>query len=114
MLRSYFRTFIAALILGADVALLAIFLNMTGWLEASGPGGPTPTPWPTATPMQVAQPTPTPRTVTIHVVKSGEVLADIAKRYGISVQDIVQASGLSDPNVIRAGQPLTIPVPPAR
>lgn len=115
MLRSSFRTLVAALIVGIDVALLVIFLNMTGWLEpSSAETGPTPTPWPTATPVVTPAPTPTPRTVTIHVVKSGEVLADIAKRYGLSVQDIVEASKLSDPNALRVGQPLTIPVPPAR
>ena len=113
-MRTYFRTFIAALIVGADVALLVVFLNMTGWLEASGPPGPMPTAWPTATPVRVIPPTPTPRMVTTHVVKSGEVLAEIAKRYGLSVQDIMEANGIRDPNVLRAGQPLTIPVPPAR
>ncbi len=114
-MRSYFRFFVAALVIAIDVALLGVFLNLTGWLEASPTvTGPTPTPWPTPTPVQVVIPTPTPRTTTVYVVRSGEVLADIATRFGISVQDIVKANGLSDPNAIRAGQPLTIPVASAR
>lgn len=115
LLRSYFRTFVAALVVGVNVALLVILLNITGWLEASDAvSGPSPSPWPTATPLSQVLATPTPRTTTVYVVKSGETLAEIAKRFGVSVQDIVQASKLSDPNAIRAGQPITIPVAPAR
>lgn len=44
-----------------------------------------------------------------HVVESGETLGLIAANYGTSVDAIVQANGLSNPNYIYVGQELTIP-----
>lgn len=44
-----------------------------------------------------------------HVVQSGETLATIASKYGTSASKIASASGLSNPNLIRIGQKLTIP-----
>lgn len=44
-----------------------------------------------------------------HVVAPGEVLSRIAAQYGMSVQALVDANGLSDANYIRVGQRLTIP-----
>lgn len=48
----------------------------------------------------------------IHVVKRGETLSRIARRYGVSVAAIVQANELRDPNRIVPGQMLCIPEPP--
>lgn len=44
-----------------------------------------------------------------HVVDSGETLSDIASEHGTTVRAIVEANGISNPNLIRAGQELTIP-----
>jgi len=44
-----------------------------------------------------------------HVVQRGDTLYGIALRYGVTVQEIVQANGLADPNRIYAGQVLAIP-----
>ena len=44
-----------------------------------------------------------------HVVRRGESLASIARRYGVSLQALVQANGLVDPNQLRVGQVLVIP-----
>lgn len=44
-----------------------------------------------------------------HEVKRGETLAQIAQQYGVTVADIVQANGISNPNVIAVGKTLTIP-----
>jgi N-acetylmuramoyl-L-alanine amidase len=43
-----------------------------------------------------------------HVIVSGDTLSDIAKRYNVSVSDILSVNGLSD-TVIRVGQRLRIP-----
>ena len=51
-------------------------------------------------------PTPTP---TVHVVEQGEALSLIAERYGVSIQAILQANHLDDPDSIFAGQQLLIP-----
>lgn len=45
----------------------------------------------------------------IHPIKSGEALSIIARKYGVSVQQIKNANGLKS-NVIRAGAKLIIPV----
>ncbi len=44
-----------------------------------------------------------------HVVQRGENLSRIAARYGTTVQAIMSANGLRNPNVIYVGQRLTIP-----
>jgi LysM repeat protein len=44
-----------------------------------------------------------------HVVRSGETVSTIARQYGTTVEAIVQANGLADPNSIRVGQILFVP-----
>ncbi len=46
-----------------------------------------------------------------YVVRPGDRLADIAARYGVTMSGIVQANGLSNPDVIYPGQKLVIVVP---
>jgi LysM repeat protein len=77
----------------------------------------TPTPTPTITiirpsPTAVAEPTAQPVEETTHVVKDGEVLGAIASQYGVTVDAIVKANNLSDPNSLSIGQKLIIPPPP--
>ncbi len=45
----------------------------------------------------------------IHVVRQGETLFSIARRYGTSVEAICAANGIADPARIYAGQRLVIP-----
>jgi len=47
----------------------------------------------------------------IYVVRPGDRLADIAARYGVTVSSIVRLNGLSNPDLIYAGQRLRIPAP---
>ena len=70
----------------------------------------------------VTQPSPAPSAAT-HVVAAGESLADVAARYGTTVEALVAANGIADPNLIRVGQEIqvqaaaitwTCPVPGAR
>jgi nucleoid-associated protein YgaU len=44
-----------------------------------------------------------------HEVKRGETLAQIAQQYGVTVDAIAQANGISNPNMISVGQVLVIP-----
>jgi Tol biopolymer transport system component/LysM repeat protein len=46
-----------------------------------------------------------------YVVKEGETLSEIARRFGISVKALAEANGITDPTLIRAGQVLIIPAP---
>ena len=52
--------------------------------------------------------------VQTYTVVSGDTLSRIASRYdGVSVEDIVSASGIDDPNKLAIGDVLTIPAPSA-
>lgn len=62
-----------------------------------------PTPTPTATPTSQPQPT-------IYVVRQGDTLYSIARRYGTTVQAIMAANGLANDNIY-VGQQLYIPTP---
>ncbi len=44
-----------------------------------------------------------------HIVKRGETLDDLAKKYGISVSDIMSTNNLSSAHLLKAGQHLLIP-----
>jgi peptidoglycan endopeptidase LytE len=45
----------------------------------------------------------------VYVVRRGDTLSEIARAYGVSVQTIVAANGVRNPNLIRVGRRLTIP-----
>lgn len=46
-----------------------------------------------------------------HVVASGETLSAIAAAYRVRTSDIIRINNLSNPNALRVGQKLAIPVP---
>ncbi len=64
------------------------------------PGASTPTP----------TPTPSPQTETTYIVRAGDNLYRIGLRFGISWVQIAEANGLVNPNVIKVGNELKIPV----
>ena len=47
---------------------------------------------------------------TRHVVRSGETLTAIGRRYGVAVRELVRTNGLEDPSRVLAGQVLVIPI----
>jgi LysM repeat protein len=53
----------------------------------------------------------------IHIVRTGDTLFSLARRHGTTILAIMQANGLTDPNLIYVGQRLVIPAgssaPPA-
>jgi len=71
------------------------------------PGSPILTPTP-----DVPRFLPTPRSgPETYVVQAGDTLGAISLRYGVSVEALMQANGLNDPNTLDVGQTLQIPVP---
>jgi len=82
------------------------------------PATPPPTPTPGAhflmpTPASPVSPppyTPTPEML-IYIVQEGDTLYEIALRYEVTVDDIIEANDLSDPNALTIGQELFIPLP---
>jgi LysM repeat protein len=77
----------------------------------SAPAEPTMAPSPT--PVQV-EPTATPPPPAVtsgcyYIVRRGDTLFSIARRFGTTIGAIAQANGLSNPRYIRAGQRLVIP-----
>ena len=47
--------------------------------------------------------------IILYIVKKGDTLWNIAKEFGSTIDDIVRANGIEDPNVIMPGQKLFIP-----
>ena len=45
----------------------------------------------------------------IYIVQPGDTLSSIASRFNISIPELMDANGLSDPNLLSAGQELIIP-----
>lgn len=45
----------------------------------------------------------------VHIVRSGDTLWDISRRYGVSVRSLQQANGLRSRSILKLGQRLTIP-----
>jgi LysM repeat protein len=70
-------------------------------LVIPGPGGPVATPVPTTAPPPGGQVT--------YTVVAGDNLTRIAARFGTTVNAIVQANGIVNPNLIYVGQVLVIP-----
>ncbi len=60
-----------------------------------------------AAPVEVAEALPAPATTT-HTVRRGELLRDIARRYNMTVEQIAQLNNIANPNLIYAGQQLTV------
>ncbi len=98
------------------VARLMIALSLVGVMAcgSSGTASPTISPLPTSvpTPTVVATATPTAVTgTTTYIVKPGDTLSAIADQFGTTVEAIVKANDIEDPDFISEGQELKIPRP---
>jgi LysM repeat protein len=102
------------------VVIILAAVVLTALLVWGGSAEPAP---PTTTPPHTPMPTtaiasstptvpptepPTPAPL-VYVVKEGDTLSSIAQAYGVTVQEIVEANGLANPDVLNVGQELVIP-----
>lgn len=119
------RRFILFLLLNAVVSVSATFAALWFWdryvrggAPPTAPAAPTSTtlasptlvgalPAITPFPTLPAQPPALPQT---HVVQTGETLGRIADLYGVTIEDLVRANSLSNPNALDVGQTLIIPL----
>jgi LysM repeat protein len=106
-----------AFLIGAN-AVIALVISVAVTLTLGRRASPAPAVIPTATVASSGVSTPaaaTPTTEsaseTVYVVKAGDSLSAIAFEYGLSVEELMAANGLTDPDVLFVGQKLTIPVP---
>jgi LysM repeat protein len=96
----------------ADQIWVGQKLVIPGGASGSNPSPAKPTAKPSAsqpTPGPTAEAPAQPPAQVIHVVRAGETLSQIAKRYGVSVDALVSENGLGSPDMIRVGMRLIIP-----
>lgn len=104
-------------LVGANAAIALVISIIVTLTLGRSPGSqtavaPTETPAPTAASAQVsATPAPSPSGETVYVVKAGDSLSAIAFQYGLSIEELMAANDLTDPDMVYIGQRLVIPVP---
>jgi LysM repeat protein len=108
-----FAIFVAINVIVSLLVTLAVLLawqNLGGAPGLPGPGTVPATRAATLTSVPTGSlPTDAPREVR-YIVQPGDTLLSIAARYNVSVEDIMTANGLSNPNALAVGQELIIPV----
>jgi LysM repeat protein len=104
--------FIVVIILAAVVLTIVLVWGHT--TEPASPAStatsPTPSSVAEATPALTLSPTPTPTPIPlVYTVQEGDTLSAIAQRYSVTVEEIVSANGLPNPDILSIGQQLVIP-----
>jgi LysM repeat protein len=95
------------------IAALALFM-LPALLGIGGPGAtPKPSasqPAPSVSTAPTAIPAPTP---TVYVAKSGDTMTKIAKKFGVSLDDLIAANKdtIKDPDKLQVGDQVIIPLP---
>ena len=70
-----------------------------------------PTDEPAATDTPAPEQTPAPVEGEIYIVQEGDIPVDIAARFGITAEELMEANGITDPTSLFIGQELIIPSP---
>ncbi|MGC8825850.1 MAG: LysM peptidoglycan-binding domain-containing protein [Anaerolineae bacterium] len=89
-------------VIAAAVSFAVVQVSLRQW-ERSRPAYmalPWPSPTPSATP---------PQSEILYVVQPGDSLTSIALRFRVSLEDLMRANGITDPDYISVGQKLLIP-----
>jgi LysM repeat protein len=106
----------AAVLVIAALALFFVVPNLLIGSPTTGGGGSSANPSSAASKAASAPPaTPAAPTPQVYVIKTGDTLSKIAKKFGITVDELLAANTttIKDPNKIGLGQQIIIPVPGA-
>ncbi len=110
------RTWVIFIVVNAIVSAVVMLIVLFVWNRSHD--SPTPTPGTASTPLTpedaVNQPTvppasPTPPEPIQYTVQDGDTLGAIAQTFDVSVEDLMAANGINDPNLLSVGQTLVIP-----
>jgi LysM repeat protein len=50
--------------------------------------------------------------MTEYVIAAGDTMSGIAKKFGVTMQALLLANNLTDPNLVRVGQKIKVPIAP--
>jgi LysM repeat protein len=104
-----------AVLAGAlGIAALALFMLPALLGIGGGSSGPSASPSrsaPTASPAPTVPPEPTPQ---VYVIKEGDLMSKLAKRFGVTLEALCEANKATIPDCdkISVGQEIIIPIPP--
>jgi len=102
-------------LLHLKLIVIPILIALTACNSPQNKSDPTPMP-PGVTRIPVIatlQPSPTPATVTLYeayIVRNGDTLSGISTRFDISIDELMRVNGLANPNALKIGQQIKIPV----
>ncbi|MCB9419356.1 MAG: lamin tail domain-containing protein [Ardenticatenaceae bacterium] len=117
-----FRRMLPFLLLNVLVSAMTMLAILYWWdnrgqTTAADPGAtavpPSSIPLATNIPVEAATNTPEPEEdegPVIHVVKAGDTLGNLSTFYDVSLEDLMAANNLTDPNILSVGQELIIPI----
>jgi LysM repeat protein/uncharacterized protein YvpB len=88
-----------------QVLIIPSGASVTGIPRAANTGGAATPSAPTAT----ATPAPAAASSSVYIVQRGDTLNFVAQRYHLSVAELMQANRLANPNLVYAGQALSLP-----
>jgi len=111
------RTWVIFIVVNVIVSAVVMLIILFAWERARNSPTPTPISAPALqTPQDtVIQPTampaftPTPPEPRQYIVQEGDTLGAIAQTYDVSIEDLMAANGITDPNRLALGQTLVIP-----
>lgn len=109
LVRSRNWQLIAAIAAIVGVASLGIALIWGSGPQASVTATPTAPPQTDVAPTPSSAPLPTPPPPLSHTVSEGDTLSGIAQAYDISVEELIEANGIENPDFLQIGQILIIP-----
>lgn len=127
--RSFKPSFLMLSVLGAHVVAAAVFVTLSGCqtrrpaaVQVQPPPAPVlppglepappvaATPRPAIRPPVAVEPMPSAADAPVYFVQKGDSLSKIAKNAGVSAAEIAELNRITDPNKIRVGQRLLLPV----